>query len=641
MENHHRQVQLLSGERFSDEATAANTDGSIMEQSCAFGPGAGLRRFRCRDESRRPGDCDVVLPQSTYQRIVDHLASDTTKEQGGLILGYEIYSPDGTRSTVFIVHSIAAPYTDGTPTRLTFPEETWAEFDRITDQIGQQGLGLRRVGWYHSHPNISIFLSHWDLDVCSVFTRPTHLALVVDPVKHQGGFFVRGHDGFRQNNPQGFWELSDVQQGTVVTWKNMIEVTDKAWPVIPGLAPAELSPMTVESFPNEADQSRPTAVPVPPISVPQDDEAGVLQRSSDVPSAAGPSVIPAMTWAKPNGHGHSPYMIPPWAFILVSVVLPVLMVWVCLGSFRAGQDALERSIAQRLEVQEKDLQDQVARIEVVSAGAEKIAGKTTSLEIQLAGEWQRVSVQTSDMKKHLGELSTTLIKTREELAGTSDRTRSVEVALAQRVAEDLKPLQDRTVALEKNLAQISATLTETKSNLAAGLEKVENRTASTEAAIAQRFAAEVKPLGEKLAAADKSLGQFSTVLTQTKDQLTSALDKVERRTASTEQAMRAQLTTDLKLLQERIAAIEKDLETWRRVGPLLRTLDWLTSPLRAPEHRTGTDSEESDAGRISDLRSNATNRSRVGRKEEDCLLPGNKRLGTMIMVGIGNIETAS
>jgi proteasome lid subunit RPN8/RPN11 len=186
-----------------------------------LGPGSGLRLFTADGEDRRPGDCEILFGQAAYLRIVEHLASDTSRELGGLLLGHEIVSEDGSRSTVVVTHSLAARHSKGTPVRLAMTAETWAEFERVTDFLEEQGLGLKRIGWYHSHPNLSIFLSGYDLDVCTVFTRPTQLALVVDPVRDTGGFFVRGTEGFRTHSPQGFWELSDRQANSVVTWKNM------------------------------------------------------------------------------------------------------------------------------------------------------------------------------------------------------------------------------------------------------------------------------------------------------------------------------------------------------------------------------------------------------------------------------------
>jgi proteasome lid subunit RPN8/RPN11 len=185
--------------------------------------------YRCNKEQRRHGDCDIVLYQSVYKTIVEQLASDTTRENGGLLLGYEEPSAHLETPKIYIVNALPATNAPGTVTSLTFTAETWIEFDRvITSEI--RDSRIRRLGWYHSHLNLSIFLSIHDLDVCSVFRRPAHVALVVDPIRNEGGFFVRGQDGYQPDSPQGFWEYQDVAKESVVTWKNMIEVLNPTLP---------------------------------------------------------------------------------------------------------------------------------------------------------------------------------------------------------------------------------------------------------------------------------------------------------------------------------------------------------------------------------------------------------------------------
>ena len=67
-----------------------------------------------------------------------------------------------------------------------------------------------------------IFLSGYDLDVCADFRLPTHVALVYDPINHEGGFFVRGEAGYDPGSPRGFWEFPNVQPTPgPVDWHNI------------------------------------------------------------------------------------------------------------------------------------------------------------------------------------------------------------------------------------------------------------------------------------------------------------------------------------------------------------------------------------------------------------------------------------
>jgi hypothetical protein len=151
------------------------------------------------------------------------LNSDVSRELGGLLLGYEEPSANVEPARIYIVNAIEAKHTQGSSASLVFTEDTWLEFDRVITN-NTNDARIRRLGWYHSHPNLSIFLSKYDLDVCSVFPRPTHIALVVDPIRNEGGFFVRGLDGYRSTHPQGFWEYQDITSDSLVTWKNMTKV---------------------------------------------------------------------------------------------------------------------------------------------------------------------------------------------------------------------------------------------------------------------------------------------------------------------------------------------------------------------------------------------------------------------------------
>ncbi|HEY1191095.1 MAG TPA: hypothetical protein VGE74_25905, partial [Gemmata sp.] len=217
-----------------------------------FGDGLLTRRFRATNENPLPGDCDVAFLQSAYRTVVAHLKEDTTREHGGLLLGLELPAPGGGR-TVFVLHALPGAGTKGSSVSLTFTPETWTEFDRLTEAYDKTVLRLRRVGWYHSHPRIAIFLSQWDLDVCQDFDRPTDVALVVDPVGNKGAFFVRGTAGYRPGSPQGFVEVCDLHPETIVTWENVTATT----------SPAPLPyPPTVPPRPEPAPQ--PVPAPAPP-----------------------------------------------------------------------------------------------------------------------------------------------------------------------------------------------------------------------------------------------------------------------------------------------------------------------------------------------------------------------------------------
>lgn len=207
------------------EAVHASVEPAV--QPPAWLPGLTARRFRCEREARQSGDCEVFLLQTVYRAVVTHLKADTTREHGGLLLGLNLAATNGGTAVV-VMHALPAAHSTGTPVRLSMPDEDWKAFNDILKGYEDTGLKLERVGWYHSHPNMSIFLSRHDLDVCSVFPKAAHVALVVDPVGERGGFFVKGTAGYRSGTPQGFIELCNLQRESVVAWKNCTLVTGEA-----------------------------------------------------------------------------------------------------------------------------------------------------------------------------------------------------------------------------------------------------------------------------------------------------------------------------------------------------------------------------------------------------------------------------
>nr|MDO8117044.1 hypothetical protein [Candidatus Sigynarchaeota archaeon] len=45
------------------------------------------------------------------------------------------------------------------------------------------------VGWYHSHPDLGVFLSSVDIATMKMYDKKYHVALVVDPVRDERAFF--------------------------------------------------------------------------------------------------------------------------------------------------------------------------------------------------------------------------------------------------------------------------------------------------------------------------------------------------------------------------------------------------------------------------------------------------------------------
>ncbi|MEN1759917.1 LysM peptidoglycan-binding domain-containing protein [Anoxynatronum sibiricum] len=128
----------------------------------------------------------ISLDPQVYQQIHDYASSDTGKELGGILLGI----PQETEEQVIldVTAMLKAKKTAANKTSLTFTHETW---DQIHHEKEILYPDLKIVGWFHTHPGFGIFLSAYDLFIQqNFFNLPWQVAYVVDPVKHEQGFFA-------------------------------------------------------------------------------------------------------------------------------------------------------------------------------------------------------------------------------------------------------------------------------------------------------------------------------------------------------------------------------------------------------------------------------------------------------------------
>ena len=96
--------------------------------------------------------------------------------------------PDG-RYVVHISDSIIAKYTRMQGASVTYTPESWRYVnDRLAEMYPNDEAVI--VGWYHTHPGFGIFLSGMDKFIHqNFFTQIWHIAMVLDPLAQQSGFF--------------------------------------------------------------------------------------------------------------------------------------------------------------------------------------------------------------------------------------------------------------------------------------------------------------------------------------------------------------------------------------------------------------------------------------------------------------------
>ena len=126
----------------------------------------------------------VIIREAVLESIIDFSEQDLARERGGFLLG-AVFG-DGPQFVV-VRHFHPAVEAHGNIGSLTFTHESWAA---LTRETAANFPGESLVGWQHTHPGMGVFLSAPDLFIQKkFFSEPWHIALVVDPRRHEFGFF--------------------------------------------------------------------------------------------------------------------------------------------------------------------------------------------------------------------------------------------------------------------------------------------------------------------------------------------------------------------------------------------------------------------------------------------------------------------
>lgn len=131
----------------------------------------------------------IDCPESVMEDVIAHVNGSTAGEVGGVLVG--TLESDGAQ----IVAALPAHKATSGSANVTFTHEVWEEVLPIIDR---DFAGSQIVGWYHSHPGFGVFLSEYDLFIHrNFFSDARMVALVVDPLKGEGGWFAWDADEIR------------------------------------------------------------------------------------------------------------------------------------------------------------------------------------------------------------------------------------------------------------------------------------------------------------------------------------------------------------------------------------------------------------------------------------------------------------
>ena len=172
-------------------------------------------------DQHQPGIA-VFMTQKAYVRANVHAHTDLDNEVGGWLIGNWREDQITGEEYIVIEKCLPAVYARRGSDYLTFTQDSQvAMFEIMEEKFPDKEL----VGWYHTHPKMSVFLSNYDLFIHNhFFPHPWQVALVIEPHANVGGFFVRDRDGILDARHYfGFHELAVGLKRSVVHWANMKE----------------------------------------------------------------------------------------------------------------------------------------------------------------------------------------------------------------------------------------------------------------------------------------------------------------------------------------------------------------------------------------------------------------------------------
>ena len=134
----------------------------------------------------RSAEMPIFVDLDVMRDMVAHAYSNKKVELGGVMLGQSLVDDDG-KPFVVISDCLRAQHYQATRGSFKFTHQTWSDIGR---QLNRRRPNLRIVGWYHTHPGWTVFLSSMDLFICeNFFSSPEDVALVIDPCNETAGWF--------------------------------------------------------------------------------------------------------------------------------------------------------------------------------------------------------------------------------------------------------------------------------------------------------------------------------------------------------------------------------------------------------------------------------------------------------------------
>jgi len=166
----------------------------MLELNAKYG-GKQISKGSYPVDYRKIGDGDeefkIFISDSVINDIKAFLSGDKEKELGGVLLG-DVFADENNSKFIIISEFVIALYTEANITKLTFTHSSW---EYMNNKIEKEYPDKKIIGWFHSHPGHTVFLSANDKFIhYNFFTESHNVAYVFDPINNDDGFF------FQRNN---------------------------------------------------------------------------------------------------------------------------------------------------------------------------------------------------------------------------------------------------------------------------------------------------------------------------------------------------------------------------------------------------------------------------------------------------------
>jgi len=138
-------------------------------------------------EEKNVNDLKIFILQHTLDEVDEYLSGDLNNELGGVLLGDVCVNKENGKF-ILINELIIARHSNSSLSRLTFTHETWDYINEVREKDFPE---KKVLGWFHSHPGHTVFLSNYDIFIHENFFNLYYMvAYVFDPTIKDRGFFL-------------------------------------------------------------------------------------------------------------------------------------------------------------------------------------------------------------------------------------------------------------------------------------------------------------------------------------------------------------------------------------------------------------------------------------------------------------------